>query len=79
MGSETTTKFKIGDKVRIVKFPDSHMVGEICEVVDIEGYPSKFVCRVETINVKHWGCLMYPGEIEPCLRKDEQLLFPFME
>jgi len=75
----TRLKLEIGDKVRIIKFPNPDMVGEMCEVTEIPDYPTKIICRVKAINIKHWNCLMYPNEIELRPRKGEQLMFPFME
>ena len=64
--------FKVGDKVRIIKFPSKSCIGMICTVIeDADG--SDYCCRVKN-PLTHWNCLMLPGEIESIAKVGEQLL-----
>ena len=72
-------KFKVGDKVRIVKsktFPD--LIGNIYEVTVVEPPFSLFACRVKSLQGGGWNCLMFEKEIEKVVTKGQQLLFSFM-
>lgn len=72
-------ELKVGDKVRIVKFPEKSCVGMVCEVISIEhegGFD--YCCRIKQMST-HWNCLMFVDEIELLSRKGEQLLFSFMK
>ena len=70
------TKFKIGDKVRIVSYPNPKRVGQIAVIDTICPMGSKFQ-YVLTIG-NSWVSSVYKNEIESVLRKGEQLLFEFM-
>lgn len=74
-------KYKIGDKVRIIKFPNQDCIGYICEVIEILNYSSsyEYCCKVKCITVPNWECLMLPNEIEKIPIKGQQLLFSFMD
>lgn len=70
-------KLKVGDKVRIIKFPElTNMIGKICEVIEIPIYSPDYACRVKS---RGWECLMYEQEIEKVSEKGKQLEFAFME
>ena len=74
-------RFKVGDKVRIVKsltFPD--LIGNIYEVTVVEPQLSSFSCRIKSLSGS-WNCLMFEHEIEKVkvVTKNQQLLFSFME
>jgi len=71
-------ELKVGDKVRIVKFPDKDIVGLIGEVIRVDNHP---VCpyEVKLVSNQFWVCSMYPSEIEPLIKVGQQLLFSFME
>jgi len=70
--------FKIGDKVRIVKFPDEDIVGLIGKVTEIARNPM-FACDVKLVSDPNWICSMHSHEIEPLIKVGQQLLFSFME
>lgn len=70
--------FRVGDKVKIVKWSEPTMVGEICEVSETHQPGSVFVCRVRALNIEFWNCLVYASEIEKLPTKGEQLLLDFM-
>lgn len=71
-------KLKIGDKVRIVKFPDEDIVGQIGEVVEAANNPL-FVYGIKLVSNQDWICSMYVHEIEPFIKVGQQLLFSFMD
>lgn len=64
---------KIGDKIRVVKFPDKSIIGKIGIVIEL-CHNSQFSCRVKDVLVPTWGCLMRADEIEKLPRKNEQLM-----
>ena len=64
--------YKVGDKVRIVKFPDKEHVGMICEVLRISSPDSAFCCRVK--GRTGFNCLMFSNEIEKVITKGQQLM-----
>lgn len=68
-------KYKVGDQIKIIAFPDAHMNGKIGVVIAIP--PSKmFIAEVRISS--EWCCFMYEGEIEPYLKVGEQLLFEWV-
>lgn len=68
-------QLKIGDKVKIIKFPKTSCIGYICEVTEL--YKEPWCCSVENIKTG-WECIMYSHEIEKVATKGQQLLFSFM-
>jgi len=68
------SKFKIGDRVKIVKFPNKRCIGYICEVIDDKITGTNFCCKVVAISNPEWRCVMKSDEIELCLKRGEQLL-----
>ena len=68
---------KVGDKVRVVKFPDEDTVGKIGEVTKVDGHPM-FPYEVKLVSNHNWICSMYSNEIEPLIKVGQQLLFSFM-
>ena len=69
-------KYKVGDRIVCVKFPDSNIIGEV-------GYVNRVFCSPTAryvVEAKFPGlpdCPMRAEEIES-YHKEEQLLFPFM-
>lgn len=70
-------ELKVGDKVRIVKFPEKSCIGMVCEVISIEQDGFNYCCRIKEVSTR-WSCLMLPDEIEKVNTKNQQLLFSFM-
>lgn len=77
-------KYKVGDKVKIVKSDDfSDIIGQLCEVEAVMSETSSFVCRVTGGTLSNptypYSMLMFAWEIEKVITKNQQLLFSFME
>ncbi len=72
------SKFKVGDKVRIVKFPDITVIGQIARVTYSYNCSSTFICDVQLLSNSDWECPMKANEIECAIKVGEQLLFDFM-
>lgn len=69
-------RFKVGDKVQIVKSPgDCWDRKGLCEVI-ATCEDSGFVCRIKEISTS-WNCLMFADEIEKVSIKGQQLVFDF--
>lgn len=69
---------KVGDRVRIVKFPDSDVVGMVATVINVYYDGDLYPYRVEDSLNNTWGCLVRTDEIEKMPVKGQQLLFEFM-
>ena len=71
-------KYKLGDKIKIINFPDAYMNGLIGVIVkESQGL---WDCRIRvTAEEEHkgWECWMNECEIEPLIKVGKQLLFPF--
>lgn len=72
-------KFKVGDKVRIVKFPDTDVVGREAIIISVYCDSDLYPYRIEDFLNSSWGCLVLANEIEKVTTKGQQLLFSFME
>jgi len=64
--------FKIGDKVKIVSSYFMSKKGKIVTIINI--YPSGSGCKYRIKDDKGWECPMYEKELQPMIRKGEQLL-----
>jgi len=71
-------ELKVGDKVKIVKFPYSDIVGRIATVINIYCNTDLYPYRVEDTLNNSWECLVRTDEIEKMPIRGEQLLFEFM-
>lgn len=72
-------KYKIGDRIKIINFPDPKMNGCIGKVISEAN--SLFVCEIRLDKGKYngWTCFMNDCEIRSCRVVGEQLLFDFMK
>lgn len=71
--------FKVGDKVRIVKFPDTDVVGREAIITNVYCNSGLYPYRVKDLLDNSWDCLMQTNEIEKIIVKNQQLLFDFMQ
>ena len=72
-------KFKVGDKVKIVKFVHSNKIGKVGIITKtyFSDFPkTKFPYRIEVDG--NWDCSMMESELTAYLKKNEQLQFAFM-
>lgn len=71
-------KLKVGDKVRIVKFPNEDVIGLIGEITKVDNHYI-LPYEVKLVSNQDWVCSMYGSEIDPEKRIGQQLLFSFMD
>lgn len=81
MMGKTTSKFKVGDKVRIVNFHDEEVIGKTGIIIGVEDAWSEYnyYMKWDTIPFPYNETIpLYKNEIEPAVKVGEQLLFDFM-
>lgn len=69
-------KYDIGDKVRVVSYPNPERVGQIAIVHTI--YPKGCTYQYLITMGEDWASSVHEREIEPVLKIGQQLLFEFM-
>jgi len=63
--------FKVGDKVKVVNFPDRSIIGMVGTILDISSSNSRYAYSMR-VNGRLVAVL--ESEIEPVLKRGEQLL-----
>lgn len=70
-------KFKVGDKVRILSYPNPKREGQIAVINRVYSPGNSF--QYSIIIGDTWASSVYETEIEHAVKVGEQLLFPFMK